>query len=527
MFSLKIHRYIFLFGLLTAPLGIMLAGVPASLPIIILAANWLLEGRLIFKWHLLKSNKLFWAVFSLVLLYYLGLIYTSNFTFASNELRIALPILILPIVLFSTDSVDQSEFNLFLYSFILGCFLNSSWCVLYGFVLHHVEVGRDLSRLMSHIRLGLFLDFAIFCCFYFFINAKNNWFKLFWMLAVIYFITMLLLLGLASGLVIFSALFILIVLIFIYRQKTFIKIVGIVLVIIFMSFIYYYVAEVYAKQTVASTHHYNQLKASNVAGRSYIHFDSLGLKENGNYVYRNIQLEDLKKSWNARAPQDSFAYTPAYNLKRYHVLLRYLSSASLTKDADGIRALTSNDVLNISNNVTNREYSNWSFLQRRLYELMNEYDDFKNARAVNGHSLLMRFIFWKAACEVVSRHPLIGVGTGDIQDELNKVYQSKFPNLNASFYLRPHNQFLSMAATYGLIGLCIFLISLFYPVFILRKQLPKLFWIYFVILLLSFMTEDTLGTQAGIGFYAIFFIFFCSEANFRRQQILAGLQANH
>ena len=232
--------------------------------------------------------------------------------------------------------------------------------------------------------------------------------------------------------------------------------------------------------------------------------------------------EELKKEWQTRFPQDSFSYMPnPHNLQRYNVMLRYMASKGLNKDSAGLTRLNEEDLKNIQKNITNYKYPEWSFLHKRIYEFVWEYDEFKNERNINGHSLTMRLYFWKASSALIKENVLFGVGTGDVQNELNKTYIETNSPLDKDWYKRPHNQFLTITVALGILGLVIFLISFLYPIISLKKQLHSLFWPYFLIVCLSFVLEDTLETQAGLSFYAFFFTLFITQAFFKKQQNLA------
>jgi hypothetical protein len=306
------------------------------------------------------------------------------------------------------------------------------------------------------------------------------------------------------------------------RQKTIFKIAGLTAFVVAVFFLVYFFLQVKHEQLVVTDTHYNTLRSHNDEGRPLIHFDTLGQKENGNYVLINLQLEDLRKAWNQRVPEDSFSYEPQRNLQRYDVLLRYLASKAAPKDARGVTALSSEDIQNIKNGIPNYRLASWSYFHKRVYELVNEYDDFVHSRDVNGHSLALRLYYWQAALKVIKTHPVLGVGTGDALLEMSKVYQQDFPDLKIESYKHPHNQFLSVAVCYGFVGLAAFVFVLLYPLILLGRWLPSVYWPYFILLLVSFLTEDTLETQAGVAFYTIFNTLFCAIALVKKQQTPAG-----
>ena len=257
------------------------------------------------------------------------------------------------------------------------------------------------------------------------------------------------------------------------------------------------------------------------SGRPYNHFGTHSQKENGNDVFINIQLDELKQQWQRIFPEDSFNYEPrVWNINRYVVLVRYLASKGLNKDSVGISRLSGQDRINIRKGICNCDYAGWSYLHKRVYELVCEYDDFVNRRNVNGHSLTMRLYFWQAALQVIKKNPVLGVGTGDVQAELNQVYEETYSPLDPEWRKRPHNQFLTVAVALGFPGLLVFLFAIFYPVYALRRSLHVLYWPFFILLLVSFILEDTLETQAGLSFYAVFNTLFLADAYFRNKQAL-------
>lgn len=75
---------------------------------------------------------------------------------------------------------------------------------------------------------------------------------------------------------------------------------------------------------------------------------------------------------------------------------------------------------------------------------------------------------------------------------------------NRKLWLKPHNQFLTVAVCSGLFGLCIFIIGMLVP--FVRQQgyrhyVPLFFW---GMMLLSMLFEDTLETHIGISLTAFF-----------------------
>ena len=201
MFSEKIHRNLYLFGVCSLAFGIMMGTVPTSVPQFILLGNWLIEGDFKQKWLRLKSNKLFWAIISIYLIHVVGLVYSQDIPEGLKDLRIKLPLLFLATLFFSTKPLNTNEFKILLYCFLIGSFTNTLWCIIYNFILHGNEVARNASRFMSHIRLGLYLNLTVAVCFYFIIESKKYLLKILFLALLGYFLFSMYALGLASGIV--------------------------------------------------------------------------------------------------------------------------------------------------------------------------------------------------------------------------------------------------------------------------------------------------------------------------------------
>ncbi|MBX3163153.1 MAG: O-antigen ligase family protein [Bacteroidetes bacterium] len=513
LFPEKIHRYIFLIGLCGLAWGMMMGAVPTSVPQLVLLGNFFAEGNFKTKWLRLKNNRVFWAASSVFWIYLIGLLWAGDLKAGWADVQIKIPLGWLPLILFSAEPLTKKEWQFALYCFLVGCFGNTVWCVLYSFVLHHAEAGRETSRFMSHIRLGLYLNMAIACCVYFFTQTKRIGLKLLFAALSIYFLAIMFVLGMASGIAVFCILFFVALCVLVYKQKLWVKISATIFLIVFIGAVANYILKIKNEQL--------SVKASenNTIQNGYVYLDTLGQKENGNLVWINLQMPELQREWKRKFPADSFNFLPnEHNINRFQVLVRYMTSKGLNKDSANMAQLSEKDFFNIQHNIPNYQYTQWNFLRKRVYELVNDYDAFVHRRWVNGHSFTMRIYFWQAAVHVIKKDFLFGVGTGNLQQSLNAAYDDIHSPLNQDWRKRPHNQFLSVTVSLGIFGLLIFIFGIAYPAFILRKQVPKLFWAFLLIALLSFFPEDTLDTQAGVTFYAFFNTLFLSIGFFSRNK---------
>jgi O-antigen ligase len=138
---------------------------------------------------------------------------------------------------------------------------------------------------------------------------------------------------------------------------------------------------------------------------------------------------------------------------------------------------------------------------------MWEFHQYTEGGDPNGHSIMQRLESWKAALHVIKAHPLFGVGTGDLPNQVNNQYGEMHSKLDGTHYLRPHNQYLAIAVAFGITGLCYFLFTLCYPLYFSRNR-NYFYFVFFLTLVISMLTEDTLETQPGATFFAFFNAFF-------------------
>ena len=119
-------------------------------------------------------------------------------------------------------------------------------------------------------------------------------------------------------------------------------------------------------------------------------------------------------------------------------------------------------------------------------------------------STALRILAWSASVDVIKRNPIIGVGNGDIKDELSKVYAKRNYKKPLEMHMNSHNQYLETAVGQGLIGLIFLLIMFIAPLFIVHQN-PLLVQGFILLAVLSVLVESMFNTQAGVIFIAFFY----------------------
>ena len=358
----------------------------------LLVVNWIAAGDLKTKFKNLKESNIFWVLISLFLLHLLGLLYTSNFTYALKDLKIKLPIFFLPIVFIASPSLSIKEFRSILKVLLITALLSSIYGLYY--YLRYFQVTffelREMSQFISHIRLSLLNTIAAFAAFY--LLAKNNWRKfsytnLYYLMAGIWLFIFNGIMGARMGLVVFFILLLLGSIFLVIRHK---------------------------------------------------------------------------KIWLAAVLLGLMIALP---------ILSYLTLPSI---------------------------------KMRTHEVVYELQSYQLNQDPNGKSIAQRFVYWNIAWDIFKTAPVMGIGTGDVADAFNSYYLANPNLLQQQYQHRAHNQWLTILLTFGILGLILFMLVVFYPLFYKRKYLDYFYIVFFIAFALSLLTEDTLETQAGVTFYALF-----------------------
>lgn len=124
-----------------------------------------------------------------------------------------------------------------------------------------------------------------------------------------------------------------------------------------------------------------------------------------------------------------------------------------------------------------------------------------------------RIVSLKVGWELAKQHPVFGVGAGNLQREVDELFEKGYPQLPEP--LVPHNQFLFVLAGTGAVGLLLFLFALFFPLICSRNYRHPFLLGFYGIALTAFMIEHTIENSMGVGFFVFFLLLFL---NTRRMQ---------
>lgn len=517
MFSENWHRRFFLFGLISLFSGLLFGSALISISQFILGLNWFLEKRYTEKLKSIFSNPYFYILCSVFILHIIGFTYTSDIYAGLNDLKTKVPLVVFAIIFLSTKPLSAKEFEWLFNFFIASVVISSVWCFLVynGITYKKIIDIRDASVFMSHIRFSIIIAFTILSICYFSFSKKTI------ILAsplIIWLLYFMLTFQMATGLIILVV--VATTFVIIYMLKYVNKYVNLIVFSSLICLSYLSFLKIKSDLTIYNKHPlnpYNQLLKTTANNNLYAQDTTLNLAENGNLITVNFCDAELKKEWEKRSKLNFNEYDHKGNNLRF-TIYRYMSSKGLTKDSIGINHLDFDDIKHIENGVSNYKYADNTGLEQKWRELIWEYNGYKRDENPSGHTLSMRLEFWKTALYIIKQNPLLGVGTGDIQVSFNQAYNETQSKLIKEWRLKCHNQYFAIMVAFGLFGFFLFIGYLIIPALKLRKELHPLYWPFILIILLSFLTEDTLESQAGLTFFGIFNTLFIWLASYKEEK---------
>ena len=169
---------------------------------------------------------------------------------------------------------------------------------------------------------------------------------------------------------------------------------------------------------------FDSLENTTLKGNRYIHYTHLREIENGHYVWLYVCEEELRSAWNLRS-----LYVYDGNDKKgqaiKHTLIRYLASKNARKDANGVAALTDEDIRSIEEGKTNYIFNNTYSLYPKLYEIIWQVDQYKRGSNPSGHSVTQRLEYMKTGMNIIKDNFWFGVGTGDVRKAFDLQYEKE------------------------------------------------------------------------------------------------------
>ena len=468
---------------------------------VLMGANWVLEGRWKEKWQMARASRLLQAYLVFYLLLMVGMLWTENTAAGWSLLQVKLPLLVVPLVMLTTKPLSSRQRPVALVVYV-GTVLVVSFIAAIRMISMPDLPYREAVPYISHIR------FALNCCMAIVILLVGGQWSVVsgqWIMKIVRWIFAVWLLVFLLQIRSYTAVAVLLVVSFVLllraviasRRRWPLLALWILLVGGATALVVREVHSYYDMVPMAT----QPLKEYTAGGRPYEHACD-GIIENGNYISNYVCRDEMRAAWMRRStlPYDGLTAS-GYSVES--TLLRYLNASGLTKDSVGVAAMTAADVDAVERGVANPVYESGDPLRKMVYVMLLEREFYVHTHAVAGFTMLQRFELWRATWNVVCEHPWIGVGTGDAVDAMHAELEAMDSELVGTTK-KSHNEYLSLLAMLGFIGFGLIVVMFVRPLFFkhstLNTQRSTLIIAWAMAILISFLTEDTLDTLAGILF---------------------------
>ncbi|MBK6997214.1 MAG: O-antigen ligase family protein [Lewinellaceae bacterium] len=151
-------------------------------------------------------------------------------------------------------------------------------------------------------------------------------------------------------------------------------------------------------------------------------------------------------------------------------------------------------------------------LKMRIAYMKYDWDRFNTKDDGYLYSDAVRWVSLQSGWSLWQQNPVLGTGAGDLLLETKRITAEMFPNYSQEPRL-PHNQFIFILASTGLLGLALSFVAFFWPIYYGRKNL--LFLAFQVMAFASFLIECTLENAIGVAWFLFYSLWFlsCTQKN--------------
>lgn len=516
--SPKLKAEVLSWGLAIIAFALPLSVFLISVGQFIILLNWLTERNWNLKWNRILQSPSLWLIMLFYGVHLAWLINTSDFVYALHDLKIKLPFLVIPLIIGTSDVLSSKQVRKIIIAFCAGVFLSSLYSTfkIYTISGDPIALGREISPFVSHIRLALMVNFAVFSLIWLFHTEAVLKFRFIYIFWAGWFSFFLIILQSLTGIVVFVAVVCIYIGIIVFKSKSLmVKWFSAILLVLLILLPSTYLIHMYSSNFSPLPVYSASLDKNTVNGNPYMHNTKPEYVENGNYIYIYICETELKREWEKRSSLNYDSLDKAGHPVKY-TLFRYLTALGLRKDSAGLTHLNKEDIIHIENSIANPVYVEKSGIKPRFYRAMWELYHYRLGADPSGYSVAQRIEYLKTAIHIIRNNFWFGTGTGDVVKAFQDQYEQDNSPLSPRWRLRAHNQLVTFFLSFGIIGFLIVMISLFVPPFLRKRFNDYLFLSFFFIFVLSMLNEDTLETHAGISFIALFYaLLLLSENNYK------------
>ncbi len=146
-------------------------------------------------------------------------------------------------------------------------------------------------------------------------------------------------------------------------------------------------------------------------------------------------------------------------------------------------------------------------LAGRMRVLHGEGDGFPSYSELKDREI--RLILWERAWPVVKKHPILGVGTGDDQEEFKKTFDAELLEKSSGHFYNVHNEYIQTAVRLGIPSSLLLVFILMVPLRMKEAYLRYRFVSAFILITgIAFVFESMLNRIQGVVFFSLFYSLF-------------------
>lgn len=502
----SVHKAVYFFSLSLIAVSLPLSRYFITIGEILLIANWLAEGDFREKFRRLHADRPALAFITVYLLSVIGLLWSRDpASGAAGELLHKSPTLFLPLIFATTPAPDGKKIRVVLLLFISSVLMVS----LTGLLMRELgdePLFRSASPFIPGLYLGLMLVIAAVQLPLLVrqVTVKSRWLLLslagsVWLIIFLFYLRTL------SVIISLAVIMIVLIAVFTGMLKSMIlKITIPVAAVIVAGIALWPLTEIYRQVQVSDAYRFGELPVATVNGTPYLHDTVSIIRENGNPVYIFLADKELRESWNRRSELD-FDGRDLMGQELKPVIYRYMSSLALRKDSAGMALLTDRDISEMERGTTNHFNVGRPGIYVRAYEEMMSLSIYyaSGRRETSWGSLTKRLDLWRSSLEAFRRHPVLGWGTGGVLKAMDYGMEQTGSTL-AGLNMRPHNQYLHVLLSHGIIGFIATVLLMVY--FYRQKQAHRsfMFILFLLLFLVHFIGNNTLESQPGQDLFVFF-----------------------
>jgi hypothetical protein len=138
--------------------------------------------------------------------------------------------------------------------------------------------------------------------------------------------------------------------------------------------------------------------------------------------------------------------------------------------------------------------------RNRISYIRYDYSFLKESKYVPGANDVVRTISLRVGWKLMNREPILGVGFGDIRNEMHSIYRDQYPRMEERDKILPSSEWLMYGAGSGWVGFILFTVVMIIPFFVWVHD--KSWWILLnLTAALSFLFDIGLEVQFGVFIY--------------------------